>query len=310
MTATAAPAVRIVEVGPRDGFQMERTFIPTPLKIATVDAIMAAGIAKLEVTSFVSPKVIPQMADAADVMAGMTRQPGVTTVALVPNLTGAERAAAAGVDVVKQVICATETYNRRNVGLSVDESVATLRATVGSVAGRATPEAVVALSFGCPLEGIVTEDTVVRLVARVVEAGVAEVSIADSIGVAHPRQVASLLRQLQREFPGTTFSLHLHDTRGLGLVNVLAGYGEGIRIFDASIGGLGGCPVVPGATGNIATEDVVHMFEEMGITTGIDLERVMDATRSVQSFLGRALPGRVLSAGTRARALSAAAARA
>jgi hydroxymethylglutaryl-CoA lyase len=295
------PEVRIVEVGPRDGFQMERAFIPTALKVSTVDAITAAGAAKLEVTSFVSPKVIPQMADAAEVMAAVVRRPGVTHVALVPNTQGARRAIAAGADVVKQVICVTETYNRRNVGLSVMQSMATLTDIVAAAGDRATVEVVVALAFGCPLEGVVTEDRVMSFVDELVASGIREISIADSVGVAHPRQVASMMRRLQHAYPDRTFSLHLHDTRGLGLVNVLAAMGEGIRIFDASIGGLGGCPVVPGASGNIATEDLVNLCEEMGVTTGIDLDRLIEATRPVQAFLGRQLPSRVLAAGTRAR---------
>lgn len=293
------PDVHIVEVGPRDGFQMERTFIPTALKVSTIDAITAAGVSKLEVTSFVSPKAIPQMADAAEVMARIVRRPGVTHVALVPNITGALRAVAAGADVVKQVICVTETYNQRNVGMSVAQSVATLREIVATVGDRAAVEVVVALAFGCPLEGVVPEDRVAAFVDDLVAAGIHEISIADSIGVAHPRQVAAMMRRLQRAYPERTFSLHVHDTRGLGLVNVLAALGEGIRIFDASIGGLGGCPVVPGATGNIATEDVVNLLEEEGLSTGIDLERLMTATGPVQAFLGRELPGRVLAAGTR-----------
>jgi hydroxymethylglutaryl-CoA lyase len=281
---------------------MERVFIPTALKVSTIDAIVAAGVRKLEVTSFVSPKVIPQMADAAEVMAGMKASTGLVRVALVPNTKGAERAVAAGADVVKQVICITETYNQRNVVMSEADSLAALRDIQRAVSGRAVVEVVVALAFGCPLEGAVSEDRVVQFVATLAEAGIQEISIADSIGVAHPRQVASMMRRLQREYPDRRFSLHLHDTRGLGLVNVLAALGEGIRIFDASIGGLGGCPVVPGATGNVATEDLVNLCEEMGLSTGIDVERLMDATRPIQAFLGRALPSRVLTSGTRSRA--------
>lgn len=300
-----ARRVTVVEVGPRDGFQMEGTFIPTDLKVATIDALTAAGLPKIEATSFVNPKVIPQMADASEVMARIGRRPSTAYIALVPNARGAERAIAARVDAVKQVICVTETYNRRNVGMSVDESVDNLRGIL-SVAGATPVEVVIALAFGCPLEGRVPEDAVVRLAARVIDLGVRDVSVADSVGLAHPLQVAHLMARLAREFSAVSWSLHLHDTRGLGLANVLAALDEGVTTFDASIGGLGGCPVVPGATGNIATEDLVHMLEAMGHATGIDIEGVMAATRPVQAFLGRTLPSRVLAAGTTARAFAAA----
>jgi hydroxymethylglutaryl-CoA lyase len=301
--STMPARVRVVEVGPRDGFQMEGTFIPTALKVATIDAIVAAGVRKLEATSFVSPKVVPQMSDAAEVMRGITRVEGTTLVALVPNVRGAEAALASGLDAVKLVICATETYNRRNVGLSVDESLRSLK-RIRDAAGRTPVEVVVALAFGCPLEGPVEEPVVVRLVGRILELGIEEVSIADSAGLAHPRQVTALMERLQREFTGVSWSLHLHDTRGLGLANVLAGLEAGVSTFDASIGGLGGCPVVPGATGNIASEDLVHMLDGMGVHTGIDVEALMEATRPIEAFLGRRLPSQVLAAGTRRAAFA------
>ncbi len=296
----------LVEVGPRDGFQMERAFVPTDLKVATIEAVAAAGVRKIEATSFVNPKVIPQMADAAEVMRRVTRRPGVVYTALVPNMRGAERAIESKADAVRQVICVTETYNRRNVGLSVEESVDALRQIVAA-AGATPVELVIALAFGCPLEGPVEPDAVVRLAGRAVDVGIREISIADSVGVAGPLQIGKMMRRLQATFSGIGWSLHLHDTRGLGLANVLAGLSEGISAFDASIGGLGGCPVVPGATGNIATEDVAHMLEGMGIETGIDVEALLAATGEVQRFLGRALPGRVLAAGTTASAFARAA---
>lgn len=298
----------IVEVGPRDGFQMERRFIPTDLKVATIDALSAAGLRKIEVTSFVHPKVIPQMADAAEVLAHITRNSSTSYIALVPNVRGADRAAHAGVDGVKQVICVTETYNLRNVGMSVDASVVNLAAIVRSVAPLPV-ELVIALAFGCPLEGPVPEDAVVRLAARAIDLGVRAVSVADSVGLAHPLQVGHMMRRLQDAFPAIAWSLHLHDTRGLGLAIVLAALDEGVATFDASLGGLGGCPVVPGATGNIATEDLAHMLEAMGIATGIDLDGVIGATRGIETFLGRSLPSRVLNAGTTAGAFAAIAAR-
>lgn len=300
---TSRPRATIVEVGPRDGFQMERVFIPTSLKVATIDALAAAGLRKIEATSFVNPRVIPQMADAAEVMRRITRHPGTAYIALVPNARGAERAVASGVDGVKLVICVTETYNRRNVGLSVNESVRELADIVG-VAGRTPVEVVIALAFGCPLEGPVSEDAVVRLVGRVAALGIRDISIADSAGLAHPLQVAAMMRRLQRSFDGVSWSLHLHDTRGLGLANVLAALDEGITIFDASIGGLGGCPVVPGAAGNIATEDLAQLLATLDRDTGVDIDAVCEAARAVEAFLGRPLRSRVLRAGTIARALS------
>ncbi len=301
-------AATIVEVGPRDGFQMEREFIPTDLKVKTIDAVIAAGIRKLEATSFVSPKVIPQMADAAEVMRRIARHPGVVCVALVPNLRGAENAIAAGADAVKLVICASETYNRRNVGLTVDQSVAMLQ-EMKSKAASVSVELVIAVSFGCPLEGPIDPEAVVRLAGRAVEIGIRHISIADSAGFAHPSAVSRMMRRLQWEFGGIEWSLHLHDTRGLGLCNVFAGLDEGVTMFDASIGGLGGCPVVAGATGNIATEDLVHLLDETGIRTGVDVEAIMNASREIQAFLGRPLPSHVLAAGTRAAAFARAAAR-
>lgn len=293
--------VTVVEVGPRDGFQMEKTFIPTELKLEVIDLLSAAGLPKIETTSFVSPKAIPQMADAAEVMARIARRPGTTYSVLVPNVKGAERAVEARADAVRLVVCATETYNRRNVGMSVEESLA----LVPAIQAAARPagvsvEVVIGLGFGCPFEGDVPEDRVVELAKRLAGMSVAEISIADSIGTANPAQVQRMMERMQRELPGVRFSLHIHNTRGLGLANVLAALQAGVDTFDSGLGGLGGCPVFQGATGNIPTEDVVNLCEEMGITTGVDLGLVREASRKVQAFLGRALPGHVLAVGTRA----------
>ncbi len=300
----ALPArVTIVEVGPRDGFQMEKTFIPTETKVAIIDALVRAGIHRMEVTSFVSPKVIEQMRDAEEVMRAVDRTRGVVYIGLVPNLKGAQRAIAAGVNAMKIVICPSESYNLRNVGMTVEESLRTCEELIAL--GRANDvetEVVIGLSFGCPLEGHIPEDCIVDLTRRVVAMDYSEVSIADSIGVANPSQVRRMMRRLQDEFPRVHFSLHLHNTRGLGLANVLAALEEGIDTFDSSIGGLGGSPVVvAGATGNIPTEDLVNMLNEMGLATDIDTEGVMVAARMAQDFLGRPLPSFVLAAGTRER---------
>ena len=291
--------VTVVEVGPRDGFQVEREFIPTELKIEVVDAIARAGVSKIETTSFVSPKMVPQLADAADVMAGIERRPGTRYTALVPNLKGVERAIEAGADGVRLVVTTTETYNRKNVGMTVDQSLDVCREILARVEGeRISVEAVVALAFGCPFEGPVSEDRVAELSHRFVGMGIRELSIADSVGLANPVQISKTMGRLRSELAGVALSLHLHDTRGLGLANVLAALEVGIDTFDASIGGLGGCPVLSHGAGNIATEDLANMCEEMGIHTGIDIGAIQDISLKMQDFLGRDLPSRVLTAGT------------
>jgi hydroxymethylglutaryl-CoA lyase len=292
--------VHIVEVGPRDGFQMESMFISTELKIQVVDLLSAAGFPRIEVTSFVSPSVIPQMRDAAEVLAGIARRDHVQLSALVPNVKGCQRAIAAKVGNVRIVVCASETYNQRNVGMSIGESLGACKNIFELAAGhKVSCEAIVALSFGCPLEGYIPETRIIAIVCKLIEMGFREVGIADSIGVANPSSVKSLLRKLRRDCPAAHYSLHVHDTRGLGLVNIMSALEEGIDTFDSSLGGLGGCPVVPGGTGNVSTEDLVNMLEETGMDTGIDLDRVLCATETVQSYLNRSLPSRILQAGTR-----------
>ena len=279
---------------------MEKAFIPTESKIAIINTVARSGIPKIEATSFVSPKAIPQMRDAQAVMEGIERRPGTAYTALVPNLKGAQRAIDAGVDALRVVICSSEAYNQSNVHMSVAESLKTCKEILqAGRAGSTAVEATVALAFGCPLEGDIAEEKVVELTRRLAEMGYREISIADSAGLANPAQVRRLMRRLVREFPDVHFSMHIHNTRGLGLANVLAALEEGIDAFDSSLGGLGGCPVVPGARGNIPTEDLVNMLEEMGIKTGVDVEGVMVASRVAQDVLERTLPSYVLAAGTR-----------
>ncbi len=292
--------VQIVEVGPRDGFQMEQQFIPTDLKVEVIDLISAAGVPKIEATSFVSPKVMPQMADSEEVLSRVNRRPEVQYTALVPNLRGMERALAAGADGVRLVVCATETYNRRNVGMSIRESLDVCDQMLKVARQKDLPvEAVIAVAFGCPFEGEVSEDGVVSLAKEFAKLGIEELSIADSVGLAHPVHIRRLLTCLRDEIRSVKLSLHLHDTRGLGLANVLAALEIGIDTFDASIGGLGGCPIMSGGTGNISTEDLVNMCHEMGIDTGVNLETLREASRKMASFLARELPSHVLSVGTR-----------
>ena len=279
---------------------MEEVFIPTDKKVEIIDAISNTGIRKIETTSFVNPKVVPQMSDAAQVMERIDRVPGVRYTALIPNVRGAERALEASVDGLRLVICASEKYNQRNVGQSIEESLQEFERVLNLVNEYKTPiDVVVGLSFGCPLEGDVPLDRILRLIRRLGDMGFQEVTIADSVGVAYPHQVREIMRQLLDQFPSITFALHFHDTRGLGLANVLAGLEEGVAIFDSSIGGIGGCPVVPGATGNIATEDLVNMLNEMRLETGVDTDKVMACSRIVQEFFDRTLPSHVLQAGTR-----------
>ena len=279
---------------------MESRFIPTELKVAVIDQLSDSGISKLEAASFVNAKVIPQMADAAEVMQRFRRKPGVIYSGLVLNLRGAERAIEAHVDAVRIVVCITEAYNRRNARMSVAESaeVCAEILKLAKAAGVAA-EVAIGVAFGCPLEGEVPEQKVLDFVGQMAETGYREISLADSVGLANPKQIRQMVRSARAQFPDVRFSLHIHNTRGLGLANVLAGLEEGIDTFDSSLGGLGGCPVVPGATGNIATEDLVNMLHEMGFATGVDLDGVMAASRLVANFLERRLPSYVLSAGTR-----------
>ncbi len=294
--------VTIVEVGPRDGFQMEQTFISTDKKIEIINAISRTGVPVVETTSFVNPRAIPQMADAAEVMERIDRAPGVRYTVLIPNIKGAERALQSEVDGLRLVVCVSETYNQRNVGMSFDESLEECGGVLKKGKEHGTPvDVAVGLSFGCPLEGHIPPEKVFSLVGRLVEMGFEEVTIADSVGVANPQQVRELMRELLAQFPETVFSLHFHDTRGLGLANVLAGLEEGVSHFDSSIGGMGGCPVVPGATGNISTEDLANMLNEMGVETGVDTEKVMACSRIVAEFFDRFLPSRVLQVETRAQ---------
>lgn len=293
--------VTIVEVGPRDGLQMEKQFVPTEKKIALIDALTNAGIRRMEATSFVSAKVIPQLSDAAEVMAGIRRAGDGVYIALVPNLKGAAHALAANADGVKIVLCTSDSYNRRNVGQTVEESLHSCEQVLraAKTSGRFA-EAVIGLAFGCPIEGPIPEERVVELVRLLVEMGYEEVSVADSMGTAHPIQVRHMMRRLLDEFPQTHLSLHLHNTRGLGLANALVAWEEGIDMFDSSIGGIGGSQVVVvGASGNVSTEDLVNMFHEMGASTGTQIEKLQAAGRLAEEILGRRLPSYVLQNGTR-----------
>lgn len=301
-------SVSIVEVGPRDGFQVEKAFIPTDLKIRVIDLLSEAGLKTIEATSFVNPKVIPQMADADEVMGRISRRPGTNYKVLVPNLKGAERAIAAKADALELVIVASESFNRKNVGMSVDQSIAACAEIAAAAATHSVPlEVVIGTSFGCPIEGPVPEAQVARIARAVAAFGISRLSLADSIGAGNPNQVSRLVARIRTALPAMPLSLHLHNTRGLGLANALAGFEAGIDTFDSGLGGLGGCPVFPGATGNVATEDMVNLFEEMGVSTGVNLDKVREASRLMQQFLDRPLPSYILRVGTTAELFAKAA---
>jgi hydroxymethylglutaryl-CoA lyase len=288
--------VSVYEVGPRDGLQAEDRFVPTDDKIRLVDALTSTGLTRVQVTSFVRPEWIPQLADAEEVMRRVTRRPGVELNALAPNRRGLERAVAAGADSVLLVVSASATHNRKNLNREPEQTLAEYEALVPDAGVPVYAD--ISTSFGCPYEGAVSEDAVESITRRLFAMGVEEVGIADTTGVGNPVQVERLCGRLRSAFPGGRLTLHLHDTRGMGLANVVAGLRAGIDAFDGSVGGLGGCPYAPGATGNVATEDVVHMLGEMGIETGVDLDALLAAARLAQDLVGRELPGAVLRAGT------------
>jgi hydroxymethylglutaryl-CoA lyase len=292
-------AVTICEVGTRDGFQIEPEFIPTDQKIEVVDRLSRTGMPRIEVTSFVSPKAVPMLRDAEAVMAGITRRPGTRYSALVPNDKGAVRAVDAGVDEIHTVVSASESHNLANVNMTIADSLAKLAATA-EVAHRAGKPvyAGISCSFGCPFEGEVALEQLESVVRRLVDLGAAGVGLADTTGMANPAQVQRVLRRLMPRFPGVEWTLHTHDTRAMAIPNIMAAMDLGVTHFDASIGGLGGCPFAPGASGNVCTEDLVHCLEAMGVHTGIDLDALIETSKRVQEIVGRVLPGQIAKAGT------------
>jgi len=289
--------VQVVEVGPRDGLQNEATRIATADKIRFIDALSAAGLPVVEITSFVNPKWVPQLDDAEAVSAGITRKPGTRYSALVPNIAGIERALGAGLEEVAIFAAASESFSRRNINKSIDESLE----LYGEVAARARVDGIrmrayLSTAFGCPYEGSVPIPRVVELTERLLNLGAFEVAVSDTIGVAHSGQVWDVLDGLLARVPADRVALHFHDTRGTALANVLAALEAGIATFDSSAGGLGGCPYAPGASGNLATEDLVYLLHGLGIETGIALDAVAAASLAVGQLLGHALPSRYVQA--------------
>ena len=293
--------VTVVEVGPRDGLQNESATIATADKIAFVDALSAAGLPVIEVSAFVSPTWVPQMADAEAVFAGITRRAPTRYTALAPNLRGLDRAVSARVDEVAIFAAASESFSRRNINQSIDDSLRTYEAVCVTARERGLRvRAYLSTAFGCPFEGAVDPGQVAAITTRLLGMGAYEVAVSDTIGVAHPGQVRSLVPRLLSGVPAQQIALHFHDTRGTALANVLAALDLGIRTFDASAGGLGGCPYAPGATGNLATEDLIYLLDGLGAETGVDLDALIRASLAVEETIGRPLPSRVLQARKRA----------
>lgn len=288
----------IVEVSPRDGLQNDPTPVGTADKIELIRRAVAAGVTRVEVTSFVNPKRVPQMADADAVMQGVPRERGVSYIGLALNERGAERAIAAGVDEINYVVVASDTFSRRNQGAPTAEILAQWPAVRARAVEAGVRTSVgIGASFGCPFEGVVPPERVVALVEALMASGLDEIGLADTIGVGVPRQVTDLVARVRAVVPETPVRCHFHNTRNTGLANALAAVEAGARVLDASIGGVGGCPFAPAATGNIATEDLVYLLRGMGHDTGLDLERLIDTARWLEGILGHAIPGMLSKAG-------------
>ena len=296
----AGRRVALCDVGLRDGLQMEAQFVPTEDKIALVNALSAAGLAKIEVTSFTSPTAIPALRDAEIVMREIARRPGVVYTALVPNARGAERAIESRTDALNLVMSVSETHNLANLRMTRAQSFAALAQVVAMAQAARVPVNVsLSCSFGCPMEGDVAAEVVSDWVQRFADLGVTGITLCDTTGMAYPTQVARLTAQALARWPRLAFTLHFHNTRGMGLANVLAAIDAGASRFDASLGGLGGCPYAPGATGNVCTEELVHALALMGYDTGVDLAVLLDAVARLPALIGHEVPSQIAKAGQR-----------
>jgi hydroxymethylglutaryl-CoA lyase len=297
--------ISVREVGPRDGLQNEDP-VPTEAKVELIDRLSATGVRRIEAVSFVRPAAIPQMADADEVWKRITRVPGVRYSALVPNLRGAARALDCGLTELEAVVSASDTHNRKNVNRGTEESLDDIAVIIDQARQRgAACQVIVSTAWGCPYEGDVPAERVIRVAGRAVADGADSISFGDTTGMATPRRVRELVSAFRSAYPDTPLNLHFHNTRGTGLANVLTALELGVADFDASVGGLGGCPYAPGATGNIATEELVYMVEDMGVATGIDLAAMIDAAADAERIIGRRLPSQVLRAGPRTRTIPA-----
>ena len=289
--------VKIVEVGPRDGLQNEKVTVPAEVKVEFITALADAGLRVIEAGAFVSPKWVPQMADTAEVYRDIPKDPGVEFPVLVPNMRGLDRAIEAGVKSIAIFTAASETFNQRNINMTIDESFE----NYAPVVARARAEGIrvrgyVSTGFGCPYEGDVAPEKVLEVCARLLDLGCYEVSVGDTIGVGTPMQVQGVIGMLLQVIPASSLAMHFHDTRGTALANTLSALEMGIATFDASAGGLGGCPYAPGASGNLATEDLVYMLNSMAIETGVDLNRLVQASTKIAPYLDHPLPGKYLQA--------------
>jgi len=285
--------VTVVEVGPRDGLQNESSIVPSSTKVAFIEALARAGLPVVEITAFVSPKWVPQMSDAADVARAVTRREGTRYLALVPNRTGLAQAIDTGLREIAIFAAASETFSRKNINQGIDDSL-TAYADVAAEARRSglSVRGYLSTAFGCPYEGAVAVERVVEVAERLIEIGCAEVAVSDTIGVAHPRQVAEVVGAVSARVPLEKIALHFHDTRGTALANVYAALEAGIATFDSSAGGLGGCPYAPGAAGNLATEDLIYLLNGLGIETGVTLDGVVDASKLIAAHIGHPLASR------------------
>ena len=288
----------VQEVSPRDGLQIEPTWVETADKIALINQLSLAGFSRIEAGSFVSPKAIPALRDGEQVFQGIGRKPGVIYVALIPNLKGAQRAIESRADELNLVMSASQTHNLANMRMRCEASLEAFKDIVSFAADYPVRlNGSIATTFGCPFEGKMDEDRVLHIVDAYRELGIQGITLADTTGMANPRQVERLVKRVLQHVPASDLTLHFHNTRGLGLCNVLAAYEAGARRFDAALGGLGGCPFAPGASGNICTEDLVNLCDEVGIHTGIDLPHLLHMSRQLPALLGHELPGQVAKAG-------------
>ncbi len=302
MSNTYPSRAIITEVGLRDGLQMESQFVPTDQKLRLLHSLIDAGVRRFEATSFVSPRAVPQLADAADLMREVRRRSDVTLAALAPNAKGIERALQAKVDEVIVFVSASETHNLKNLNRSRARSLEDMREAAELVSGTGVHlHAAIAVAFGCPFEGEVALQDIERLATSFAELGFQGITLGDTTGMATPGLVKQRVEMLKKQLPELPITLHFHNTRGLGLVNVAEGLRCGVTSFESSLGGIGGCPFAPGATGNICTEDTVHLLEELGVETGINLAALCDVAREFEQLLGRALPGQIMHAGPRLR---------
>lgn len=294
--------IEINEVAPRDGLQIEARFVPTEAKIRWIDALSTTGLRRIEATSFTSPKAIPNLRDAADVVTGIQRREGVDITVLVPNVKGTERALACQVDEINLVMSASNSHGLANLRMTPEQSLEQFAAILEVAQGSGVfINASLSTTFGCPFEGEIPEARVLELVGKLIDLGIQGVTLCDTTGMANPAQVKRLCDAVLGRWPETPFTLHFHNTRGMGLANAMAAWQAGISRFDASLGGLGGCPFAPGASGNVCSEDLVHMFEAMGVDTGVDLDALLEVAATLPDLIGHDVPGQVVKAGKSTR---------